>query len=201
MKKRLTISLPAAAGTLVANLEVEQVSPYEAIEAVRKSWKKALKEGVTPFANSELAQLVPIHNSSGIKSPSLVKRMVKTISHGRNILEKDGLPNIKLAVTPEKRLLVFDGHHSLLAYFLAGKKFLREIPYLVLGSTNFEPVETSEISLFFPKASRLLVKENWFRYTVNWQAQEDKQLEERRVENLSDLAAEFSKGNKAPSQK
>ena len=118
----------------------------------------------------------------------------------RHIKEADQLPNIKLVVAEENKLLLFDGHHSLLAYFLEGRKFLREVPYLVVSKPDYQPVSTEEIAMFFPAAKRGLVKENWRKYTVNWQSSVNNQLEQRGVNNFKELADRFRKRDESSSQ-
>lgn len=49
--------------------------------------------------------------------------MVKQIRTGKDILSPKGLPNIKLVKTEQSEWILFDGHHSLLAYIIAGKKY------------------------------------------------------------------------------
>ncbi len=47
--------------------------------------------------------------------------MVKQIRSGKDIISPNGLPNIKLVKTEQTEWILFDGHHSLLAYIIGVK--------------------------------------------------------------------------------
>ena len=49
-----------------------------------------------------------------------IRTMVKQIKSGKEILSPRGLPNIKLVKTKQSEWILFDGHHSLLSYMIAG---------------------------------------------------------------------------------
>jgi hypothetical protein len=49
--------------------------------------------------------------------------MAEAIKSGKHILSR-GIPNIKLVKTGDGQLLLFDGHHSMLAYISTGKAYL-----------------------------------------------------------------------------
>jgi len=51
-----------------------------------------------------------------------MQTMIAKVRRNEMVLNNDGLPNIKLVLAPDKRYLMFDGHHTALAYLLAGQK-------------------------------------------------------------------------------
>ena len=65
-----------------------------------------------------------------------IKTMIKKIKSGKPILSPKGLPNIKLVKTTQTEWILFDGHHSLLAYMITGKTFLHVIPHLIIENEN-----------------------------------------------------------------
>ena len=195
-KRIVTICLPNNGFEQVATIYLEQDSPYKLIESLRRNWKRELEPAKSYFGNCEIGEVLPIHNSSGIRDQEQISQMQENLKVGQDILERDQLPNIKLVVAPNQKLLLFDGHHSLLSYFYHGKRFMREIPYIIISSENYREVSSEEISYFFPENSREEIMKDWKRFTVNWQANVGEQLEVRKVYSIADLASELSKRNK-----
>jgi len=71
-----------------------------------------------------LGEIMNLHNITGIKSMNQIRKMVKQIKNGKGILSPRGLPNIKLVKTSQSEWIIFDGHHSLLSYMIAGRTYL-----------------------------------------------------------------------------
>lgn len=196
-KRIVTVSLPNKGFEQVATIILAQDSPYKLIESLKENWKQELKQDESFFGNFEIGEVLPIHNASGIRDQSQISQMQEYLKQGQDIFGRDQLPNIKLVVVPNQKLLLFDGHHSLLSYFNHGKRFLREIPYIVISGENNQEVSDEEISFFFPENNREEILKDWKRFTVNWQAEVGEQLEVRRVYSIAELARELGKGNES----
>jgi len=133
-----------------------------------------------------LREVINLHDSNGIKSVSQIRTMVKKIKNGKDILSPRGLPNIKLVKTKQSEWILFDGHHSLLSYMIAGRKYLHEVPHFVVENSSGY-VNDKEILIFFGLHSSKLHDSNWRNYVINWQAPRDKQLCIRKQNNMGDL--------------
>jgi len=133
-----------------------------------------------------LREVINLHNINGIKSVNQISTMVKKIKNGKDILSPRGLPNIKLVKTKQSEWILFDGHHSLLSYMIAGRKYLHEVPHFVVENSSGY-VNDKEILIFFGLHSSKLHDSNWRNYVINWQAPRDKQLCIRKQNNMGDL--------------
>lgn len=131
--------------------------------------------------------VINIHNKSGIRSISEMKQMIKMLKSGYELLSQDGIPNIKLVRTKNNELLLFDGHHMMLAYMLAGRKYLDEIPHLIVEDEKKVYVSDEEISAFFGEHSAKLKGKNWREYVINWQSKKENQLQPRIQNNMGEL--------------
>ena len=141
----------------------------------------------------QLREIINLHNNMGIKNTPQIIAMVQQIKSGKDILSPSGLPNIKLVKTEQNELVLFDGHHSLLAYMLTGRKYLNETPHLIVENENGY-VNDREIIVFFGKHSEKLKDLDWRRYVINWQAPEEKQLCKRIQKNMGELLDSLSFG-------
>ena len=126
--------------------------------------------------NIILRSVINLHNKEGIKDINQIKRMINVIHKEKQILHPSTLPNIKLAKI-EEHFILFDGHHSLLAYMSAGRNYLCEIPHLLL-----EGITNEETKVFFGQH-----KGNWKTHVINWQAPQEQQLCVRREKNMGEL--------------
>ncbi len=133
-----------------------------------------------------LREVINLHDSNGIKSVSQIRTMVKKIKNGKDILSPRGLPNIKLVKTKQSEWILFDGHHSLLSYMIAGRKYLHEVPHFVVENSSGY-VNDKEILIFFGLHSSKLHDSNWRNYVINWQAPREKQLCIRKQNNMGEL--------------
>ena len=193
MKRTILISFPEKNLQKLTHLEAVNSSLYDLVELARKIDIEVLGKPNSLFAATHLSEIMPIHNLSGVRDLTQIMQMQEKIAKGEEILEKDGLPNIKLVVASNRKLLIFDGTHTLIAYLLQGKKLLSEVPYLVISAEEFAPVSSEEISIFFPEDSREMVKRDWSSYVVNWQAKLGLQTEKREFISMGALALEFGK--------
>ncbi len=112
--------------------------------------------------------------------------MVKQIKSGKDILSPNGLPNIKLGKTEKSEWVLFDGHHSMLAYLIGGKKYLNEVPHLIVEDENGF-VTNREILVFFGMHSKKLKDSDWRNHVINWQAPKETQLCKRVQKNIGEL--------------
>ncbi|MEF8799388.1 MAG: hypothetical protein V5A79_08240, partial [Candidatus Bipolaricaulota bacterium] len=100
--------------------------------------------------NVSLSQIINLHNAGEIRQRSTsISQMREKIESGEHVLMADDTPNIKLAKTSEGELVCFDGHHSTLAYMTAGRKYLREVPHLVVSDSTGGGLKDEEIHVFF----------------------------------------------------
>ena len=134
-----------------------------------------------------LQNVLNIHNDSGIKDLFQIRSMVTKIRSGEDIFTPEGLPNIKLVRINKNQWLLFDGHHSMLAYMHAGKKYLHEVAHLTVENEDTEYVSSDEISVFFGSHANKIRNREWRSYVINWQAPRNKQLCPRIQKNMGEL--------------
>ncbi len=130
-----------------------------------------------------LREIINLHDEEGIDA-SKVKKMFRQIKKGEEILFNCGLPNIKLVRTKDNEFVLFDGHHSLLAYMKAGRKYLSEVPCLIL-ETN-KGFSDNEIMIFFGKHGIELKNKDWEDYVINWRVKEG-ELCKRKRKNIGEV--------------
>jgi hypothetical protein len=193
MTREVLISQPNNGSPLVAEFKLNSPSPYELVKAVPLNQQSFKPSTQKRFSDYLIGEILPIHNLSGIRDQRQINQMKDQISQGKHINQKDGIPNIKLIVAPDDSLLLFDGTHSLLAYFQSGRAKIREVPFLLISSEDFEPVTEEELAYFFPEDYRDKVRKNWKSFVVNWQATAENQLEEREVFSIKELAGQLGK--------
>jgi len=150
---------------------------------IKETMKKTIKEVQVPVF---LRDVVNLHNVNGIKSMNQIRTMVKNIRSGKDILSPSGMPNSKLIKTQQSEWLLFDGHHSVLSYMIAGRTYLHEIPHLVIENENGY-VTDNEILVFFGMHAIKLNDLSWKKYVINWQAPKERQLSKREQKNMGEL--------------
>ena len=133
-----------------------------------------------------LREIINLHNSNGIKSMDQIRSMVTQLKSGKEILSPRGLPNIKLVKTEYSEWILFDGHHSLLSYMIAGRIYLHEVPHLIVKNESGH-VNDKEILVFFGIHSKILNDSDWRNYVINWQAPKEGQLCKRDQKNMGEL--------------
>jgi len=134
-----------------------------------------------------LCNVLNIHNDSGIKDLFQIRSMVTKIQSGEDIFTSEGLPNIKLVRVNKNHWLLFDGHHSMLAYMHAGKKYLHEVAHLTVENEDTDSVSSNEISVFFGSHANKIRNREWRSYVINWQAPINEQLCPRIQKNMGEL--------------
>jgi len=161
---------------------------YETVDFFEKSIfsdKIKLKIEKKGEKNS-LRTVINLHNKDGIKDILQIKKMIRQIESEKDILHPNKLPNIKLVKTKKNEFVLFDGHHSLLAYMYTGRKYLDDVPHLIVINEKGY-VTDNEILVFFGKHSHKLRESDWRNYVINWQASANRQLCKRLQKNIGEL--------------
>lgn len=133
-----------------------------------------------------LRSVVALHNVDGIRDVAQIEAMVRQIRAGGDILHPTGLPNVKVVMTEGGERVLFDGHHSLIAYLAAGRNYLDEIPHLIVHDGQGW-VADREILVFFGPHSTELTASNWREHVINWQAPYDRQVCKRVQQDAGEL--------------
>lgn len=118
--------------------------------------------------------------------------MAEAIKSGKHILSR-GIPNIKLVKTGDGQLLLFDGHHSMLAYISTGKAYLEEIPHMMITDKEKGYIEDKNIIVFYGEHASDIKGCNWRDKVINWQAAKDKRLCDRIQNNMGELFSAVEK--------
>lgn len=169
---------------------------------VEKFRKEAFPEITNTDTQSEkirektlLSRIINLHNVDEIRErPTRISEMREKIESGKPVLMPDGLPNVKIVKTSRGELVCFDGHHSLLAYMAADKKYLREVPHLMVTGGSGGGLGDEEIHVFFGKHATKLRGKDWRNYTISWTNPPECQLEERKQEDMGELFSALGKG-------
>ena len=144
----------------------------------------------TPKGGTPLKGVINLHNADEIRRrETSIGEMRDKIQSGDHVLMPDGLPNVKIVKTEKDELVCFDGHHSLLAYMTAGKRYLHEVPHLMVTSQSGEGLKDEEIRGFFGDHEEALQELDWRNYTISWTNPPEDQLERRKQENMGELFA------------
>ncbi len=133
-----------------------------------------------------LRGIISLHNFDGMRDMPQIGGMINQILAGSEILHVSGLPNVKVVMTRDKETVLFDGHHTLMAYLATGHNYLNEVPHLVVHNGKHHVVDR-EILVFFGTHSRELKPADWRDYVINWQAPSDSQLCGRIQGNVGEL--------------
>ncbi|MFC1585172.1 hypothetical protein ACFL5V_06480 [Fibrobacterota bacterium] len=110
-----------------------------------------------------------------------------SLKTGRELLNSDNIPNVRLAKDGSGRWVLFDGHHSLLAYLFTGKKNLHDIPHMIIVNEKTGHVSDEEIGAFFGEHAAGFANGEWFEHVINWQAPKSRQLRQRKQKNMGEL--------------
>lgn len=168
---------------------------YDAVSWFEKNALPKFKKGIkrkTLKKSVALKDILNIHNDDGIRDLAQLKRMGEDIKTGRHIFSRR-IPNIKLVKTRDNQLLLFDGHHSMLAYMAAGRTYLEEIPYMIIFDKAKGYVEDKDIVIFYGKHAADIENYNWKEKAINWQAAKERQLCKRVQKNTGQLFCAIKK--------
>ena len=139
-----------------------------------------------------LKTILNLHNADGLQWPHQIDRMLRQIRAGGNVLQSSGLPNVKLVTTRKGERVLFDGHHSILAYLAAGRRYLDEIPHLIVHDGSGRVTDRA-ILVFFGQHARRLTPATWRETTLNWQALPSEQLNRRIETTIGGLSKAFTR--------
>ena len=197
----IKLSLPTgSAGEVVSWLSDIRASKkvltiYDIVDRFEKKIFPKLDQRTEPIEvkrKTELKNVLNIHNDDGIRDIHQIKQLADALKSGKHILPR-GLPNIKLVKTMEGRLLLFDGHHSMLAYISTGKTHLEEIPHLMITGKEKGYIEDNDIIVFYGEHASDIEGCNWRDNVINWQATKDKRLCKRVQNNMGELFSAIDK--------
>ncbi|MFH1426159.1 MAG: hypothetical protein ABIG66_01870 [Candidatus Kerfeldbacteria bacterium] len=165
-------------------------SLYDAVDCIRSGRHTRLNTDSAEI-DIELNDIIPLHNVGGMQSLPRIREMMRKIGTGQDILEPDGLPNIKLVRVHGGKIVLFDGHHTTLAYMASGRKMLHEIPHLLICRENGLAVPDRYLNVFYGEHGQALSPDAWKTAVINWQAPKQKQLERRTQQKLGELFKEI----------
>ncbi len=133
-----------------------------------------------------LRAITSLHNSDGMGDVPQIGGMIRQVLAGGDFLRASGLPNVKVVVTAENETVLFDGHHTVMAYLATERNYLDEVPHLIVHDGK-RRVADREILVFFGTHSKELTPSDWRDYVINWQAPGDRQLCGRIQGNVGEL--------------
>ncbi|UCH31328.1 MAG: hypothetical protein JSV05_07475 [Candidatus Bathyarchaeota archaeon] len=178
--------------SLKVHLKDKNTTIYDTVDHFKNELDSKIRKTVEEVKELVLLkEIINLHNIDGIKSMNQIRTMVKEIKSGNDILSPNGFPNIKLVKTEELEWILFDGHHSLLSYMIAGRTYLHEVPHFIIEGENGH-VNGREILIFFGIHSKELNSSNWRKYVINWQAPKERQLCKREQNNMGQLLDSIS---------
>ena len=188
IKLSYPLKLSDSVNTFSETIPASAKDIYKAVNFFEKSiFSSKIKLKIEKICKKiPLRKIINLHNKEGIKDIQQIKCMIQKIKSEKDILHPSRLPNIKLVQTKENELVLFDGHHSILAYMSAGRKYLHELPHLiVVNEEGF--VNDKEVLIFFGQHSSKLKGSDWRNYVINWQMPIKKQLCKRVEKNTGEL--------------
>ena len=109
--------------------------------------------------------------------------MIEDIKTGRHIFSR-GNPDIKLIKTRDNQRLVFDDHHSMLAYMAAGMTHLEEVPHRIIFDKAKGYVEDKDIVVFYGEYAADIENYNWKEKMISWQTAKERQIFKRAQKNM-----------------
>jgi hypothetical protein len=191
----IELSYPEKSGKTVKTLRTEVrisgdvITVYDTVSFFVQNIYPTLKrkpKRINAKKHILLKNILNIHNDDGIRDREQVCIMIKDIQSGIEILPC-GIPNVKLVRTMDNTLLLFDGHHSMLAYMAAGRTYLEEIPYLIIYDKESGYIPDKDVVIFFGEHSKEIDNNNWRDKVINWQATQENQLCRRIQRSMGEL--------------
>ncbi|MBN1843271.1 MAG: hypothetical protein JW883_13445 [Deltaproteobacteria bacterium] len=177
--------------TFISEIEVSKNgnTVYDAVSFFEKNMLPTLQKKLALKKVEEkvaLRDILNIHNDDAIRDLAQVRRMTAAIKSGKHIFFQ-GIPNVKLVKTKDNQLLLFDGHHSMLAYMNSGKTYLEEIPHMIIADEDKGYIEDKDIVVFYGEHAKAIKNYGWKQYVINWQAVKEKQLCRRVQRDMGEL--------------
>lgn len=154
-------------------------------------FERVLSRGA-PYRTERVAErvrlegILNLHDVDGMKDVAQIDGMIGQILAGGEVLHPSGLPNVKVVLTRFGERLLFDGHHTVIAYMATGREYLDEIPHLVVQDANGH-VEAASVLAFFGIHARELSASNWRDHVIRWRAPPERQLCKRSLKSVGEL--------------
>lgn len=165
---------------------VEAPNFYRAIDIFRERLSSFEQSRNIDIPETSLAKLHNLHDEDGIKHLPQINSMIEAIRAGHEILEPSGIPNIKVLLDEDGGWLLFDGHHSVLAYMATGRQKLADLPHIsVRRAGKIGNLSAQDISIVFGDHAPGI--ENWRHHTINWQASSTEQISHKKQQNMGEL--------------
>jgi hypothetical protein len=152
-------------------------------EIFPKSNFKCEKTKITEYI--QLRSIINLHDEDGIDVKK-IRGMAKDIYSKKHIFSEYKIPNIKLVKLESNELVVFDGHHTLLSYISCDKKYLHQIPHIIITNEKGS-FKNQAIKLFLGKHSKKLKGKSWRDYVINWNVPFNAQLSLRKRKNIGEV--------------
>ena len=64
----------------------------------------------------------------------------------------------------------------MLAYMNAGKRYLDEIPHMIIEDKDKGYIDDKDIVVFYGEHAKAIKNYGWKQYVINWQAVKEEQL-------------------------
>tara|TARA_Y100000310_G_scaffold229196_1_gene231605 strand:+ start:297 stop:884 length:588 start_codon:yes stop_codon:yes gene_type:complete len=191
---KITISFPQKSKVKTASKSLSfdgDKNVYEFVNYVRDNRiDKKIKYSVMGKGRILIRDLVTLHNVEGIQKRNEILSMKLDIKSGEDIFEFENFPNVHL-IKNGTEVVVSNGHHTLFAYLGAGKKFLSDVPYILVESSEMKP---KEFLVFFGEHKNKMKANDWKKYCVDWNVSESNQLEPRKQETIGEVFDLLGKG-------
>lgn len=178
MKKALVIArFPEKVYRVIINTPLESTI-YDIIKIFEET---SFKPEEVELPRVRLVDIINIHNIEGI-GVGKVNTLSTHIRSGKQVFkDKSGIPNIRIARS-HGQLVLFDGHHTLLAYMDNGAQHLNDIPYLLI-----EPLDEKEVLTFSGIHSSQLNDGGWKTRVIDWKTPNEEKIYPRAQKNIGDL--------------
>jgi hypothetical protein len=166
----------------------EIVSIFKAVEYMEKNfYDRKIVSNNAEFSSVMLRNIINLHELSGTDVVSRIRETTAHITSGRNILVKGKWPLIKLVQTVNRKLVLFSGHHALLAYMAAGRRVLGEVPHLYVHNEERNFITNEEMHEFFGRLGMQIRNGYWKGYTIKWKKAGYRQIQRRATHNMGEL--------------
>ncbi len=194
MNRIVTVYIPPNAFEVIIEDDKDDLTIYECVEHLALVYEKKKKLcRQTPNTNVPLDQIINLHNTDGIQDLARIRSMLSDLKTGKELFMENGLPNIKLVITKDGKHVLFDGHHTLIAYMLAGRKNLSQVPHIIVKNAMFGYIIDKDIHVFFGRHAPKLCQKDWREYVINWQVPKEHQLCPRVQKNMGELSRSIRK--------
>lgn len=170
--------------TVSARCETLGTSIYDSVEGFERLFDTLEAQLEEADESVSLRDIINLHNATGIKSLAQIVGLTQAMNTHSSSTPPPWVSNVKIVISKRDEWVLFDGHHTMLAFMKVGKVYLHEVPYTLVCDFAGN-VSDEEISTFFGEHGKRI--DDWRPYTINWQAPEASQLESRIQDNMGEL--------------